>query len=225
MKKLFLGLALVAASFTFAQKKGTSPISYGLKAGMNVSSFSKDSGSDVQESKVGFYAGGFANIPLSAQFSVQPELLYSGLGAKKVETFSGQSQNTTFNSTRKSTASLDYLAVPVMFQYNATPRLYLEAGPEFGFMLSAKEKVSTTMVAMTGNSSSTTTTETSGKIDKKDLKTFNFGLGLGAGYYFTPNIGVTLRYVAGLTDVVKNRPSGSDAVKNNVLQVGVAYKF
>ena len=70
--------------------------------------------------------------------------------------------------------------------------------------------------------------ETANKVisdGKADAKTFNLGLGLGAVYYFTPNIGVTVRYVAGLTDIAKNRPAGSDAIKNNVFQVGLAYKF
>ena len=60
---------------------------------------------------------------------------------------------------------------------------------------------------------------------KDNINGFNLGLGIGAGYYFTPNVGLTARYVAGLTDVAKNRPSGSDAVRNNTFQVGLAYKF
>ena len=103
--------------------------------------------------------------------------------------------------------NLDYIAVPVMFQYNALPNLYLEAGPQFGFLVSAKAK------------------DNNGSLDIKDgLKTFDFGLGLGAGYYFTPNIGVNVRYVAGLTDIVKDR-IGGDSAKNGAFQVGLAYKF
>ena len=100
-----------------------------------------------------------------------------------------------------------------MFQYNATPEFYLEAGPEFGFMTSAKGKVEV------GDNSQTV------DLNKDNYNTFNFGVGLGAGYYFTPNIGLTARYVAGFTDIAKDRPNGSDAVKNKVFQVGLAYKF
>ena len=60
---------------------------------------------------------------------------------------------------------------------------------------------------------------------KDDLNNFNFGLGLGAGYYFTPNVGLTARYVAGFTDIYKDGQNAGDAVKNNVFQVGLAYKF
>ncbi len=194
MKKIFLGLALIAGTFTFAQKTSSntasSPVRFGLKAGLNVSSLSN---SDTN-SKAGFYGGVFANIPVAQDFSVQPEVLYSGMGAKAKA-----------NSDVK--LNMDYIAVPVMLQYNALPNLYVEAGPQFSFLVSAKGK------------------DNNGSVDVKDgFKTFDFGLGLGAGYYFTPNIGVNVRYVAGLTDVVKNR-IGGDSSKNGVFQVGLAYKF
>ena len=103
-----------------------------------------------------------------------------------------------------------------MFQYNATPGFYLEAGPEFGLSVSAKDKVK--------NDTTGETLAESGNY-KDQINGFNFGIGLGAGYYFTPNIGLTARYVAGITDVAKNRPSGSSSVRNNVFQIGLAYKF
>ena len=57
---------------------------------------------------------------------------------------------------------------------------------------------------------------------KDNLNGFNVGIGLGAGYYFTPNIGLTARYVAGLTDFNKDN---NVKERNNVFQVGLAYKF
>ncbi|MCQ9639609.1 PorT family protein [Chryseobacterium sp. WG14] len=196
MKKILLGLALVAGTFTFAQKTSTntsasSPVRFGAKAGLNISSVSGDD----TKSKAGFYGGVFANIPVAKDFSVQPEVLYSGMGAKA-----------DGNSDLK--INLDYIAVPVMFQYNALPNLYLEAGPQFSFLINSKLKYK------------------SESVDAKDaFKTFDFGLGLGAGYYFTPNIGVNVRYVAGLSDIFKDKPSGADSSKNGVFQVGLAYKF
>ncbi|PXW17926.1 MULTISPECIES: porin family protein [Chryseobacterium] len=210
MKKLILGLALTAGTFAFAQQTGntsSNPVTFGVKGGMNVSSLSKDSGLDDQKSKIGFNAGVFANIPLAASFSVQPEVQYSQYGNKSDYTFAG----TKYSASTK----LDYITVPVMFQYNLIPDLYVEAGPEFGFMVSAKNKFKNE-----SNGQSNTTDNY-----KDNLNTFNFGIGLGAGYYFTPNLGLTARYVAGLTDIAKNRPSGSDAVRNNLFQVGLAYKF
>jgi len=87
-------------------------------------------------------------------------------------------------------------------------------------MISAKEKGDTTTTITNGSNTSTTNVSYT-----DDINTFNIGIGLGTGYYFTDNIGVTVRYVAGLTDVAKDRPSGSNAIRNNVFQVGLAYKF
>ncbi|WP_160137738.1 porin family protein [Chryseobacterium sp. c4a] len=207
MKKLILGLAVTASTLAFAQTTSSSPVAFGVKGGMNVSSLSKNNGLDDQKSKIGFNAGVFANIPVATSLSIQPEVLYSQYGNKSDYTLAG----TKYSASTK----LDYITVPVMFQYNALPNLYLEAGPEFGFMVSAKNKFKN---ESSGQSSTTDNF-------KDNLNTFNFGIGLGAGYYFTPNLGITARYVAGLTDIAKDRPSGSDAVRNNVFQVGLAYKF
>ena len=102
--------------------------------------------------------------------------------------------------------NLDYISVPVMFQYKATPQFFLEAGPQFNVLVSAKAK------------------EGSNSIDIKDeVKGFDFGLGLGAGYWFTDKIGANVRYVAGLSDILKDNEG--DAIKNNGFQVGLNYKF
>ena len=202
MKKLVLGAAIAMSSLTFAQQ-------FGIKAGMNVSSLSTDSQLSDQGSKIGFNAGLFMNAPIAENFSIQPELLYSQMGDKYNQTIGG----TTYARSRH----IDYVTLPVMFQYNATPAFYLEAGPEFGVMVNAKNKYT--------NESANNTIAESG--DYKDrLNNFNFGIGLGAGYYFTPQIGVTARYVAGLTDIYNSDNNGNDSsVKNNVFQVGLAYKF
>ena len=200
MKKLVLGAAIAMSSLTFAQQ-------FGIKAGMNVSSLSKDAGLDDSKSKIGFNAGLFMNAPLGQNFSIQPEILYNNLGDKV------SYKNLAGNEYASVARNLDYIAVPVMFQYNATPEFYLEAGPEFGFLVNAKVK--------TDNSILNTTTTSS--LDTDAYKDFNMGIGLGAGYYFTPKIGLTARYVAGLTDVYSS--NNGDKVKNNNFQVGLAYKF
>lgn len=217
MKKLFLGAAIAMSSLTFAQQ-------FGIKAGMNVSSLSKDASMDDAKSKIGFNAGVFMNAPLAENFSIQPELIYSQYGNKSTSTSTYTLGNSTITSKTTGSTNLDYLALPVMFQYKATPEFYLEAGPEFGMLLSGKVKGDTTTSTTTNGT--TTTTSSSGSTDIKDnLNGFNFGVGLGAGYYFTPNVGINARYVAGFTDIAENRPSGSDAIKNNVFQVGLNYKF
>ncbi|WP_300685891.1 porin family protein [Chryseobacterium sp.] len=212
MKKLILGLALTAGTLAFAQQKtSTNPVTFGVKGGMNVSSLSNGADLSDSKSKIGFNAGVFANIPVASNFSVQPEVIYNDLGSKVTREYSALGN--TYRS--EYSRNLGYVAVPVMFQYNATPEFFLEAGPEFGFLVSAKDKFKNS----TNNDSSTQIAT----LNKDDFQTFNFGIGIGAGYYFLPNLGITARYTAGLTDIYKN--NSGDSVKNDVFQVGLAYKF
>ena len=226
MKKLFLGLGLVAGTFAFAQ---TSP-SFGLKAGVNISSISDD-GYEDSKSKAGFYGGVFMNAPLSEQFSIQPEVLYSQLGSKVTRRYTGTVLGNTIDYREDSKLNLDYITVPIMFQFKATPQFYLEAGPEFGFLVSAKAKdINTTVV-----NGSTTNQNTNSSEDIKDnYSGFNMGAGLGLGFNFTENFGINARYVAGFTDINKKN-DGSDGTtstnndnnknRNNTFQVGLSYKF
>ncbi|ASK29152.1 opacity protein [Chryseobacterium sp. T16E-39] len=185
MKKLLLGLAVIASSLTFAQ-------TFGVKAGLNISTIS---GGGDTKAKAGFYGGVLMNVPVASSFSIQPEILYNGVGVKEDRNNGGK-------------LNLSYISVPVMFQYNATPQFYLEAGPQFSFLIDSTLK------------------RNSVSVDAKDLiKGFDFGVGLGAGYFFTKNIGVNVRYVAGVVNVFKEIGGIQADGKNNVFQVGLAYKF
>ena len=191
MKKLLLSFAVAMTSLAFAQEKAnsSSSVRFGLKAGLNIASISADD----SKAKAGIYGGAFANIPIAESFSIQPEILYNGVGSK----YDGDSDLRL---------NLDYISIPVMFQYNFVPNFYVEAGPQFGFLINSKLKSDV------------------GSFDADDVfKGCDVGIGLGAGYYFTDDFGVTARFVAGLNDIVDNNPG--DAVRNNVFQVGVAYKF
>ena len=204
MKKLFLGAAIAMSSLTFAQQ-------FGIKGGMNVASISKDGTLSDTSSKIGFNAGVFMNAPLAENFSIQPEVLYNDLGSKITY---GQNDNNSYST------NLGYISVPVMFQYNATPEFYLEAGPQFSFLVNANNKLKD------GNNNILVNDWT--KLAKDNLNTFDFGLGLGAGYYFTPQFGLTARYVAGMTKIGKDDNVYGQPYKdskNNVFQVGLAYKF
>ncbi|MFW2136466.1 porin family protein [Chryseobacterium sp. TY4] len=209
MKKLFVGLAVVVGAMSFAQQ-------FGIKAGANISSISKD-GFEDSKSKVGFYGGLFMNAPLSEQFSIQPEVLYSQQGAEVKRTYTALGNTTTIDGK----LNLDYITVPVMFQFKATPEFYIEAGPEFGFLVNAKQKGD---IKVNGN------TVASDTYDAKDnYNSFNMGAALGVGFNVTENFGVNARYVAGFTDINKDGNTSlqndDNKNRNNTFQVGLNYKF
>ncbi|WP_347216454.1 porin family protein [Chryseobacterium sp.] len=233
MKKLFIGLAFVGSLFMNAQEKtkSSSPITFGVKAGFNATTLSRshdsytyDEYDSNEKMKPGFNAGVFVNIPVAEKFSVQPELLFSQLGSKTEENYRYIiNGNAHFRQDTEYTTNLNYLVLPIMVQYNILPQLYVEAGPEFGLLLGGKNKGDENTVIRQGNSTSIDKSSFSKKINMDFYNRFNFGIGIGAGYYFTQNFGVTARFTAGLTNVMDI--DNDYKVRNNAFQVGVAYKF
>ncbi|ASK32660.1 hypothetical protein CEY12_03085 [Chryseobacterium sp. T16E-39] len=235
MNKLFLGLAIVAGSLAFAQETQTTtatitpvnkekdPITFGIKGGANSAQFSEQQLS-ANNQKIGFNAGAFVNIPLSKQFSVQPEVLYNQLGAKSVLSSSEVTTGaTTVKTQRDFKTTLNYISVPVMVQFKPVDNFYIEAGPEFSYFIDGKNKGETTVTSTTNSIATTQKTSVSETINKDDINRFNFGLGLGLGYYFTPHLGINARYVNSLTKIEKSRPAADN--NNRVFQLGLNYKF
>ena len=183
MKKLFLVGALALFGAMNAQVK------YGAKAGLNIATLNGDE--EGLKSLVGFHVGGFAQIPLAAKFTFQPEVVYSAQGAKE------DGGNGKLN--------LGYINVPLMFKYAIAEKFNVEAGPQIGFLISAKEKYN-------GNSD-----------DIKDqLNSVDFSIGLGASYDFTQNLSADVRYNAGVSNIAKESDS---KIRNGVFQIGLGYKF
>ncbi|RXK81240.1 porin family protein [Filimonas effusa] len=140
MKKSFLLLAVIAfisihSSAQTVSTVKTTPISFGLKAGININTMVGSSNNPLSDrsSLVGLNAGVFANFHVSEQFGIQPELAWSTLGAKFEGTLVGMHY--------KEKQLLNYLTLPVLAKYTlANSGFSLYAGPQIGFLLSAKSK-------------------------------------------------------------------------------------
>jgi opacity protein-like surface antigen len=203
MKKIILSaVAVLAFGFTNAQG-----VKFGVKAALNVATLTGDV--EDASSLVGFQVGGFAEIKISEKFAVQPELMYSAQGGENStsESFGGD----TFNSEVK--YKLGYINIPVMAKYYVAKSFSLEAGPQIGFLVSAKGDYT-----FSGGGESE-----SGSEDIKDtVSSVDFGLNVGAGYDFTENLSAGLRYNFGLTNV---NDEGAADVNNGVFSVSLGYKF
>ena len=207
MKKVLLTVAAVMAFGLMNAQE----VKYGAKAGLNMSNFGGDA--ENTDMKIGFQIGGFAEIKISDKFAVQPELLFSTQGAKSEYSESEPG----YSYSEESTVKLNYLNIPIMAKYYATEKFYVEAGPQIGFLMSAKEDFDYSETFM-GTTDSGSTSE-----DIKDgLNSTDFGLGLGLGYNFTENVGAGLRYTAGLSDIYKD---SDGKVNNSNIAISVAYTF
>jgi opacity protein-like surface antigen len=202
MKKVLLSAVAVMAFMSVSAQETR----FGVKAGANLSTF----GGDAEDAKslVGFQVGGFAEIKLTDKFAIQPEILFSTQGAK--------SEESALGSTAEYKSNLSYLNIPVMAKYYVAEKFSLEAGPQIGFLLSAKEKYE-----FSGNGVSE-----SGKEDVKDsYESIDFGVNFGAGYDFTENLSVGLRYNLGLSNIAKTEDGEDFKMNNSVFSLSVGYKF
>ncbi len=168
MKKVILSLALIAGISATANAQAT----IGLKAGASLTDIT---GSDISGTayKFGFNGGLVANLKFSDVLSVQPEVLFSMKGTQAKES-------------SKNKINLNYIDVPVMLQYNADG-LFFEAGPQIGFLATAKS------------------TNGSNDVDVKDsFKSVDFGYAVGLGYKLETGPMVGLRYNGGITSAFKD---------------------
>lgn len=106
---------------------------YGVKGGMNIAILSGTVDVDVFErNSINF--GGFINVGTD-RIQFQPELLFSGQGAK----FQYRQGNPTSPVIGETTSKLNYLNVPLIGKLFLGKFVNLQFGPQFGILLSAKE--------------------------------------------------------------------------------------
>ena len=183
MKKFLLLAVVTVLGFTSVNAQ---EIKFGVKGGLNFATIGGDNTKDI-ELVTSFNFGVLSEIPISDKFSFQPELMYSGQGY-------------SFND---NTIALSYLNVPLMGKYYVTKGLSVEAGPQIGFLLAAKNE----------------------KTDVKDsFNTVDFGVNFGVGYKLENGLNFGVRYNLGLTDI-NNVDNSSFKNKNGVFQVSVGYFF
>ena len=190
MKKTVLALGLIGSYF-FSNAQGTH-VEFGVKAGVNIATLSSSDNTDFK-SKAGLNVGGLAHIHISRFFAIQPEVVYSQQGAKVTVV------NTEFKY------KVNYINIPVLFQYMAGNGFRLQTGPQLGLLTSAEVEA--------GN----TTTK-----NKNDYNSADFSWAFGLGYLSKAKLGFDARYNVGISDIVK---SSSVKVRNNVVQLGLFYQF
>jgi hypothetical protein len=190
MKKLAL---VFLAGISFATTNAQ--FQFGVKAGAN---FSTLSGSDVQDAKalVGVNAGVYAKLPIAHSLFIQPELVYSGQGAKFDD------------GTATATQHVNYFNVPVLLKYQNFTGFFLETGPQLGLLLSAKVKESGVSVD-----------------DKNSWKSSDFSWVFGVGYKIpTTQLAIDARYALGISNIEDtDHTQGTGKVRNGQFQIGLMY--
>lgn len=185
MRKILLLLI-----FTGIYELQAQNIEYGLKGGVNMSSFVENFDTPVDNKyKLGFQLGGYAKFSLLEKLYLQPELLYSLQGTRfdldisQVTLPQSDSDSLFPEGSSKGNQQESNIILPVMLQYYFTEKFNIEFGPQLDFLFHTK--------------SDELRTTNSGIVSEKrnyNESDFNFGLNVGVGYSFTEKVGVGFRY-------------------------------
>lgn len=193
-------LTLLAGSLPAAAQRAR----VGLKLGGSLAQY-RGNDTFVGNGNLGGYCGGgVLALPLGPVFSVQGELLYSQKGA----------HNQSFPLPNYMRASGDqrlaYLEVPALAKLRSNLGFFVETGPTFSYLLSAR---------LESNGQSVYE-------NRSKIKPFELGYALGAGFQTEGGLMLGVRYCAGLTSVLRagvyagyaNVPNEPD-VHNQVFQL------
>jgi len=198
LKLITLSTALLLASHTWAQvpvvskvTKALPKVTLGLKAGAN---FQTLTGSTWASSyKPGIVGGAFVGVS-KGKWGVEAEALIksarfdvnSSLGSGYVKSM--------------------YLDIPLLLEYKLVPRVWLQAGPQFSDLLSAKNN--------------------SGTDVKTIFKSSDISGVLGVEVKLPVHLIAGARYVLGFSDMNNTSASGvKDSWKNRYAQVYIGFRF
>jgi len=190
MKKI---LSAAVLSFIILGTVQANNINIGIKGGLNGYTVRGNNLADYTP-KLGFHAGVLGHIHLATKFALQPEIYYSVQGTKY------KSAGTEVD------LQLNYVNVPVLFQYMFDNGFRLQLGPQLGILTGARSKVGNTKTNV--NSS---------------FKTVDVGVAAGISYVKpSTGFGFDIRYNHGLTNI---NSSNTYNTYNRGIQLGLFYLF
>lgn len=203
MKRLILVFMTVLTILTVSAQE----LRFGIKGGLNISTMTQADNmsgylSENPDHRIGFHIGGVLNYSLSQKWGVEADLLYSMQGCKDdVQTTGEQIVKDNF------TLTTHYIHLPVAIKYYPIGGLYVECGPQLGYLLSMKGKLDNW--------------ETEDLYPSDVRKKWDFGIFGGVGYVFKNDMFVEARYIHGFTETAKALDGG----KNRNIQISLGYIF
>lgn len=178
-------------------------LSFGLKAGLNLSNVWDSKGEDfVADPKYGVAGGAFVSLPLGKYLGFQPELMISQKGFKG----SGSLLGFTYSNTRTTT----FLDVPLLVQFKPIQYLSILAGPQFSYLLKEKN------VYTFGSNS----TEQEQQFNNEDPRNNILGLDLNVDMLV-----ISARAAWDFQTNNKNSVSTTPRYKNQLLQLTVGFRI
>jgi opacity protein-like surface antigen len=190
MKSFLLSTVLAVSFFSFANAQG---FGVGLKVGTNVNKL--EGQSFKNQFTYGYSAGAYADIKTGKKWSIQPEVLFNQVSTDTSDKFSALYD---INADKISKIKLNYLSIPILLNYNLSKGISLQAGPQFGILMSQSKDLL--------------------QNGKDAFKTGDFSM-LGGMQIKFSGIRLYGRYAIGLNNL--NDIDNRDKWKNQSIQLGV----
>ncbi len=204
MKKVFVLIAVAIVSMS-----AMAQVQFGAKVGFDLTHFwGEDAPHGIQPN---YQVGLMLEYKFSPKFAIAPEVVFAAQGGKAT----GDVYDDDFDGLikAKGTFHTNYINVPLMLKFYATPNFSIDFGPQAGFNVYSKMTASGKLANVEAKES----------IDLKDnTKTVDFGVALGGTYNLTENAFVQARYTLGLTNVF-DIPDSHE--KNGNVQIAFGMKF
>ena len=180
---------------------------FGIRAGINLSNMVKDADNSFSSgSKLGLNAGAFLEIPVTAGFSIQPELQFSQKGYKNTGSFLG--------SPYEYKQTTNFIEVPLLAKLNPSKNFGILIGPQFSFLVSTQTK-------FTVNNSSF---ENQVKQDNTNLRKNILGGIVGIEASSGPVV-FDLRYNLDFQNNNGDGTTSTPKYKNQVIALSVGFRF
>jgi len=195
----YLVFTLGFCLFVFFAMPASAQFSAGIGAGANLAT---QPATGFQHEFLALpYGGIFGRYQLPVPIAIQLGVDYSGEGVNLKDL-----STSDFVHSR-----LSYLTVPLFAQYHFSFGGYVELGPQFGFLLSAKESA-----------------DGENNIDTKEFyKSTDISGGIGLGYEFKNGLGIGARYLRSFSSIEKgdDEETDSESLKNRILSIGLTYRL
>jgi opacity protein-like surface antigen len=207
MKKIYLACLSLLMTAGLVKVNAQSPISYGVKAELNMSNFFlSDLDNYSSRMKAGPNLGGFMKIDLHENFAIQPELSFFYRTSKiKKE----GAKNDNFEQWG--------MQIPIyaIGQTNlGNGRFYGGVGPFVGLGFDAKRKIK-----------NADNIDLYKKVDgDKEMNRWDFGFGALLGYELNNKFQINATYQVGVTNQL-DRLKDDAKLRSQVVSLGLGYRF
>jgi opacity protein-like surface antigen len=208
MKK-FISLLIVVLLVSFCNGQ-----TLGVKGGLNISTLQTvedngfESGDELSDNVYGsgFNAGVYYIKHLNNEkMHVRAEMLYSTMNVESSDLYTGSENlgNTTFTegTTRVDLkTSANYLSIPILFQYDITDKISIQAGPAVNYLISSKEDSEISNVTLAGSEGFVIDSQSNCCESLRSVFALDLQAVIGVEFEVAESMTVGLRYNKGFSD-------------------------